>query len=158
MPLLSRFGAQPATVDDAGRHYREAARRALDHLEDGDAGDAGTPPPSAPPWPGWTTTRRLIGLLVAMLARREQWRAIAALDDPESAIGAALERNAGEEMRRRGADAGRRPGRRQWMPLARFAAANLGGAHASHCSPTGPRRCPPEVASCRAGARWPPSC
>ncbi|MDP2134523.1 MAG: UvrD-helicase domain-containing protein, partial [Sulfuritalea sp.] len=38
MPLLSRFGAQPATVEDAGRHYREAARRALDHLEDGAGG------------------------------------------------------------------------------------------------------------------------
>jgi hypothetical protein len=59
MPLLSRFGAQPATVDDASRHYREAARRALDHLEDeADAGDSATRPPSAPPWPGWTTTRR----------------------------------------------------------------------------------------------------
>ena len=39
MPLLSRFGAQPATVDDAGRHYRAAARRALEHLED-EAGSA----------------------------------------------------------------------------------------------------------------------
>ena len=32
MPFLSRFGAQPATIEDASRHYADAARRALDHV------------------------------------------------------------------------------------------------------------------------------
>jgi ATP-dependent helicase/nuclease subunit A len=70
MPLVSSFGAQPGVVEDASRHYREAARATLAMLEergeaaanvgrllahlDGDAGLAES-------------------LLAAMLARRDQW-------------------------------------------------------------------------------------
>ncbi len=70
MPLVSSFGAPPGVVEDAARHYRDAARatlamldeggeaaanvaRMLEHL-DGDAALAET-------------------LLAAMLARRDQW-------------------------------------------------------------------------------------
>jgi ATP-dependent exoDNAse (exonuclease V) beta subunit len=125
MPLLSRFGAQPATVEDAGRHYREAARRALDHLEDGAEGAEHAAAVAAAL--GWmdNDAERLIELLVAMLARREQWRAIAALDDPESAIGEALEEMLSEELAElaRTLDAA---WQMPWMPLARFAAVQLG--------------------------------
>ena len=126
MPLLSRFGAQPATVEDAGRHYREAAQRALDHLEDGTEGaEHAAAVAAALAWMD-NDAARLIELLVAMLAKREQWRAIVALDDPESAIGEALEAMLSEELAElaRTLDAARQA---PWMPLARFAAAQLGG-------------------------------
>src|ERR671914_1413209 len=32
MPVLSRFGAQPELIEDAGTHYREAAKRTLHEL------------------------------------------------------------------------------------------------------------------------------
>jgi ATP-dependent helicase/nuclease subunit A len=129
MPLLSRFGVQPATVEDAGRHYREAARRALDHLEDGDEAEGyASAVAAALAWMD-NDAERLIGLLVAMLARRDQWRPLlqsgAALDHPESAIAAALEEMLDEEL----ASAVQTLGpawQAPWMPLARFAAANLG--------------------------------
>ncbi len=70
MPYLSRFGAQPGVAEEARPHYETAARRTLEMLENGDAAadvvaealhfmdnDAG----------------RLERLLVAMLARRDQW-------------------------------------------------------------------------------------
>jgi ATP-dependent helicase/nuclease subunit A len=125
MPLLSRFGAQPATVEDAGRHYREAARRALDHLDDADA-DAGHVEAVATVL-AWmdNDAARLIDLLAAMLARREQWRPIADLDDPQSAIGAALDELLAEELAQVESllDA---DWQAPWMPLARFAAGQLG--------------------------------
>jgi ATP-dependent exoDNAse (exonuclease V) beta subunit len=131
MPLLSRFGAQPAAVDDAGRHYREAARRALDHLEDGAEGaEHAAAVAAALSWMD-NDAERLIGLLMAMLARREQWRAIAALDDPESAIATALEDMVVEELAgvAQTLDAFWQA---PWMPLARFAAAQLGAAGSPH--------------------------
>jgi len=126
MPLLSRFGAQPATVEDAGRHYREAARRALAHLEDGAEGAAQAEAVAAALTWMDNDAERLVTLLAAMLARREQWRAIAALDDPESAIGAAMVALVGEELQRLAEtlDAGWQA---PWMPLLRFAAGQLGG-------------------------------
>ncbi|MBI5107124.1 MAG: UvrD-helicase domain-containing protein [Rhodocyclales bacterium] len=131
LPLLSRFGAQPAAVDDAGRHYREAARRALDHLEDGAEGAEHAAAVAAAL--GWmdNDAERLIGLLVAMLARREQWRAIAALDDPESAIASALEEMLVEEL----VDVAQTltaSWQAPWMPLAGFAAAQLAAAGSPH--------------------------
>jgi ATP-dependent exoDNAse (exonuclease V) beta subunit len=137
MPLLSRFGAQPATVEDAGRHYREAARRALEHLEDEAEGAEGAEHAAAVAAAlAWmdNDAARLIELLVAMLARREQWRALlqssAALDDPESAIASALEDILGQQLAHAALTldaAWQAP----WMPLARFAAAQQGGADAA---------------------------
>ncbi len=70
MPVLSRLGAVPEIVEDAGQHYREAARRALAELE----GEG--------PW-GEAVVKLLRhldndvpkaeGLLAALLARRDQW-------------------------------------------------------------------------------------
>ena len=123
MPLLSRFGAQPAVADEAARHYEEAARRALDHLESG--GEHAEAVATALAHLD-NDAARLARLLAEMLARREQWRSIAALDDPEAAIGAALREMVGEELSLVAGvlDDG---WQRQWMPLARYAAANLGG-------------------------------
>jgi hypothetical protein len=69
---------------------------------------------------------RLIDLLAAMLARREQWRPIADLDDPQVGHWRGPGRDAG-----RGTGAGRirllgPAWQAPWMPLARFAAAQLG--------------------------------
>ncbi len=128
MPLLSRFGAQPAVADEAQRHYEEAARRALDHLEargDGEGGHAEAVATALAHLDN--DAARLARLLAAMLARREQWRAIAGLDHPESAIGEALRELVGEELARVASvlDAAWQA---SWMPLARFAAARLDGA------------------------------
>lgn len=80
MPLLSRFGAQPGIAEEAEEHYRDAARRTLAMVEDGTVqadivaaaldfvdNDSG----------------RLERLLVAMLARREQWLQHTARTDAE---------------------------------------------------------------------------
>jgi ATP-dependent exoDNAse (exonuclease V) beta subunit len=131
MPLLSRFGAQPAVADDAKRHYEEATRRALDHLEDqGDQGENGGREHADAVAIALAhldnDVARLARLLAEMLAKREQWREIYGLDHPESAIGEALREMVAEELARIAVvlDAG---WQRQWMPLARYAADNLGG-------------------------------
>jgi ATP-dependent exoDNAse (exonuclease V) beta subunit len=125
MPLLSRFGAQPAVAEEPSRHYEEAARRALDHLED--SGDdnreyAGAVAIALAHLDNDVT--RLARLLADMLARREQWHEISGLDHPESAIGEALHEMVGGELALI-ADVLNYGWQRQWMPLARFAAANL---------------------------------
>ncbi|TMH97785.1 MAG: hypothetical protein E6H43_17520, partial [Betaproteobacteria bacterium] len=64
MPVLSRFGAQPAIVEEAGEHYREAAsrtlidlspqvERVLAHLDN--------------------NVETATSLVAAMLAKRDQW-------------------------------------------------------------------------------------
>ena len=127
MPLLSRFGAQPAVADEAGRHYDEAARRALDQLEaSGAEGSEHADAVAVALAHLDNDIARLARLLAAMLARREQWREIAGLDDPELAISDALHELVAAELENatRQLDAA-------WqaplMPLARFSAANLGG-------------------------------
>jgi ATP-dependent exoDNAse (exonuclease V) beta subunit len=123
MPYLSRFGAQPALAEEAQRHYEEAARRALDHLEnEGGMADAVA---TALAYLD-NDSGRLTRLLAQMLARREQWREIAQLDHPESAIVESLAAMVGEQLAQVAAALG--PGfQTQAMPLARHAADNLGG-------------------------------
>jgi ATP-dependent helicase/nuclease subunit A len=127
MPLLSRFGAQPAVAEEPGRHYDEAARRALDHLE-GTGEDERNHADSVATALAYldNDVTRLTRLLAEMLARREQWREIAVLEHPESVIGEALQEMIGEELAliAEVLDDG---WQQQWMPLARFAAGNLGG-------------------------------
>ncbi len=128
MPLLSRFGAEPAVEKEAQRHYEEAARRALDHLEaTGDDGREHAEAVAVALAHLDNDVARLVRLLADMLARREQWRVIAELEDPESAIGEALQEMVGEELAVIAGvlDAG---WQRQWMPLAGFAADNLGAS------------------------------
>ncbi|KAF0164931.1 MAG: UvrD/REP helicase [Rhodocyclaceae bacterium] len=132
MPLLSRFGAQPAVAEEAKRHYDEAARRALDHLEGkGERVEDGREHAEAVATALAhldNDVTRLARLLAEMLARREQWREIGELDHPESAIGEALEEMVGEEMALI-AEVLDDEWQGQWMPLARFAADKLGGAN-----------------------------
>ena len=70
MPLLSRFGAQPAIADDPGRLYREAARNTLAELETGRHWS-----PAVEHLLGHLDNNLLLveGLLSVMLARRDQW-------------------------------------------------------------------------------------
>jgi ATP-dependent exoDNAse (exonuclease V) beta subunit len=132
MPLLSRFGAQPALADEAQRHYDEAARRALEHLEAGGEDEREHADAIATALAHLDNdVPRLARLLSEMLARREQWRGISGLADPELAISEALEELVGEELTRV-AEVLDESWQRCWMPLARFAAANLGGAAAGH--------------------------
>jgi ATP-dependent exoDNAse (exonuclease V) beta subunit len=127
MPLLSRFGAQPAVAEEPGRHYDEAARRALDHLEDQGEDERGHADAVATALEYLDNdVTRLARLLAEMLARREQWREIAVLEHPESAIGEALQEIVGEELALI-AEVLDVAWQQQWMPLARFAAGNLGG-------------------------------
>ncbi len=132
MPYLSRFGAQPAVAEDVQRHYEEAARRALDHLDsDGEMGDAVAIALAHLD----NDSGRLATLLAQMLARREQWRSLwqmhAACDDPElamgSVLGSALAALVSEDLAGIVDSLGFGVQERA-MPLARYAADNLGGS------------------------------
>lgn len=124
MPLLSRFGAQPGVAEDARRHYDEAARRALDHLEDNDAHAQNVAIAL-----GYldNDVTRLASLLADMLARREQWREIAQLEQPEAAIEDAVCALVNEELALI-ATTLNDAWQSRLMPLARFAAAQLDGS------------------------------
>jgi ATP-dependent helicase/nuclease subunit A len=127
MPVLSRFGAQPRTVENVRRHYEDAARRALAWLEEagGQADDVARALAHVD-----NDAVRLAGLLADMLARRDQWLRHA-LDKSQSwqHAEAALRELVVRDMRR---VADVLPGRVQelLMPIARFAAGNLPDDHA----------------------------
>ena len=125
MPLLSRFGSQPGIIDDARHAYAEAARRTLAHLED-DASDPHAEAVATVLDYLDNDAERLMRLLARMLARRDQWRPLAGLDDPQQAIEAVL-REIVEAMLHKTSDACNTAWQQQIMPLARFAADNLGG-------------------------------
>ncbi len=125
MPILSRFGAAPAVVEDAGPLYREAASRILEQLESREA-------------IGHAVARllrhldnqheRVQELIAAMLARRDQWlRHLAGSDDHRTRerLEAALARIVTE-----GLEAARaafpEPRRDEFLRLLRFAAGQLG--------------------------------
>lgn len=69
MPLMSRFGAQPAVSQDADVHYREAAQRTLAMLE----GEHGSGPVTEALRYFDNDASRLTVLLAEMLATRDQW-------------------------------------------------------------------------------------
>jgi ATP-dependent helicase/nuclease subunit A len=64
MPVTSRFGAQPAVVEDASGHYREAAMRTLAEL---------TPAAGKVLLHLDNNMDAAAGLVASMLARRDQW-------------------------------------------------------------------------------------
>ncbi|HSJ47936.1 MAG TPA: UvrD-helicase domain-containing protein, partial [Gammaproteobacteria bacterium] len=125
MPLLSRFGAVPQTVEDARPLYIEAVRRTIAELETGE---------------DWSTAvahlvrhldnrlEYVQSLIATMLARREQWlRHVADRSHPSIArenLEATLARVVEEALAELRA---RLPGawRDSLLPLARYAAANL---------------------------------
>jgi ATP-dependent exoDNAse (exonuclease V) beta subunit len=69
MPLLSRFGTQPAVRDDASSYYQEATTRALEYLDDAEYGNIVQ---SALRYFD-NDTYKLTQLLAEMLAKRDQW-------------------------------------------------------------------------------------
>jgi len=121
MPLLSRFGTQPAVAEDARRHYEEAARRALEHLENADENADGI---AAALTHLDNDVTRLARLLADMLARREQWRAVGGLDHPEAALFETACALVQEELEQVALMLDAR-WQQPLLPLARFAAANL---------------------------------
>lgn len=127
MPLLSKFGGQPAVSDDADAHYNEAARRAIAHILDETSPD------------GVVTqalsyldnnSEKLAKLLAKMLAMRDQWLPLAIqLHQFDSAQMLA---NSARALRHLMAvdlqaalDAVPENVQAALMPLARFAASNL---------------------------------
>ena len=64
MPVLSGFGAQPAIVEDAREHYREAASRVLNDL---------SPEVARLLAHVDNNIQTATGLIAAMLAKRDQW-------------------------------------------------------------------------------------
>jgi len=127
MPVLSRFGAQPRTVEDARRHYEDAARRALAWLEE-EGGHAEAVARALAHVDNDAV--RLAGLLADMLARRDQWlRHALGRSQSWQHAEAALRELVVRDLRR---VADVLPGRTQelLMPIARFAAGNLPDDHA----------------------------
>lgn len=70
MPLLSRFGGQPAVSDDADRHYLEAARLTLADIVDESQTDDTV---SLALTYMDNDAEKLTALLANMLAKRDQW-------------------------------------------------------------------------------------
>jgi ATP-dependent exoDNAse (exonuclease V) beta subunit len=70
MPLLSRFGAQPETIEDAGPRYREAARATLLMVEEEGAAAADV---ACLLVHLDNDMARAEALIAEMLARRDQW-------------------------------------------------------------------------------------
>jgi ATP-dependent exoDNAse (exonuclease V) beta subunit len=130
MPLLSRFGTQPAVTEDAWAYYREAAGQALQAMDDTELGA-----------PVRLVLRymdndqaRLEGLLMAMLAKREQW-----LHLSQTGSAHTIDRSDGARLALLNLIESELqqvyqvlPGRTQQalMPIARYAASNLPAEHA----------------------------
>ncbi|MDP2751814.1 MAG: UvrD-helicase domain-containing protein [Rhodocyclaceae bacterium] len=125
MPVLSRFGGVPRLAEDARGHYEKAARRALAWLdEEGPFSDAVARALThldndAP---------RLVNLLVAMLARRDQWLRHALRNTADADTEAGLMALVTQDLERVLAVFPTRV-QEAVMPLARFAANNLSDDH-----------------------------
>ncbi len=125
MPVLSRFGAEPRLADDAGRHYEEAARRALAWLEE--EGDHARAVERALKHLD-NDAMRLAELLAAMLARRDQWLRHTLQSQPwrdaERALSALVRADLDRAGRMFPSDV-----QEALMPIARYAAGNLPDEH-----------------------------
>lgn len=124
MPLLSRFGTQPAVTEDAWAYYREAAAQALQAMDDPVLGK-----------PVRRVLRyldndqaRLEKLLMVMLSKREQWLHLSQVNDrthTQEALITLVESELQEIL-------AVLPTRTQQalMPIARYAASQLPAEHA----------------------------
>ena len=122
MPLLSRFGAQPAVASEPARYYERAARNTLDQLEDGTPASAIIEQALAY---FDNDAGRLQKMLVSMLARRDQWAGLAFGHQNAVALAAAVSRTLSALVTNHlAAVVARFPAARQerWMPAARYAA------------------------------------
>jgi ATP-dependent helicase/nuclease subunit A len=124
MPLLSRFGTQPAVTEDAWAYYREAAGLALQTMDEDSLGE-----------PVRRVLRymdndqaRLESLLMSMLAKREQWLHLSQGKDHNQAQHALIYLIETELQ----AALTALPARLQQslMPIARYAASQLPPEHA----------------------------
>ena len=97
MPMLSRFGAQPESIDDAGALYLEAARNTLALLESGGAAaaDAARLLAHLDNDPGVAET-----LIANMLRYRDQWLRNLHKAHEREALEAALKRARGDALLR----------------------------------------------------------
>ncbi len=127
MPLLSKFGGQPAVSDDADAHYNEAARRAIAHIVDETSpDDVVTVALSYLD----NNSEKLAALLAKMLAMRDQWLPLAVqLHQFDSAQMLANNARALRHLMaadlQAALDAVPANVQAALMPLARFAASNL---------------------------------
>ena len=131
MPLLSRFGSQPKAAEEAQLHYQEAARRTLALLDDEPHGEVVAQVLAH----FGNNSQYLRELLVAMLARREQWlpQCLQALQHAHELPAQFAQAVAALQAAALQAAHGVLDDARQrtLMPLLRFAAANLeSDAHA----------------------------
>src|SRR5690349_3865707 len=83
MPVTSKFGAQPAVVEDATEHYREAAMRTLEEL---------TPAAGRVLLHLDNNMDAAADLIASMLARRDQWLRKTGLAPSRNDLEAALRR------------------------------------------------------------------
>jgi ATP-dependent helicase/nuclease subunit A len=124
MPLMSRFGAQPAVIEDAGAHYTDAASRALASLES----ESGDGPVRAALQYFDNDAPRLTKQLALMLARRDQWLPHAGQHSVADEAAAGL-----HQLIQHDIDAAAKvlhdDIQRQLMPVARYAAGNLPCEH-----------------------------
>ena len=126
MPVLSRFGAQPRTVEDARRHYDDAARCALAWLEEeGEHAEAVARALAHVD----NDAARLAGLLADMLARRDQWLRHAFESQPSRYVERGLRTLIARDLQRVAAALLARS-QEALMPVARFAAGNVADDHA----------------------------
>jgi ATP-dependent exoDNAse (exonuclease V) beta subunit len=123
MPLLSRFGTQPAVTEDAWAYYREAAGLALQAMDEDTLGE---PVRRVLRYMDNDQTR-LEALLMSMLAKREQWLHLSQANDREQAQDALIYLIESELQSALTA----LPARLQQslMPIARYAASQLSPEH-----------------------------
>lgn len=124
MPLMSRLGAQPAVVENAEAHYHEAAQRVLAMLEDEGGEDAVRESLLCFD----NDAGRLASLLADMLRKRDQWLHHAGHTAQQSDAKTAL-RHLIEHDIRHAAEILDEHLQRRLMPVARYAAGNLGDYH-----------------------------
>lgn len=127
MPLLSKFGGQPAVSDDTEPHYLEAARRAIAHIaHETHSDDTVT---TALRYMD-NNSEKLMALLAKMLSMRDQWLPLAgqlhALDVEEVSLNTEIVlRHLIAENLQAALNVLQPSLQNLLMPLARYAASNL---------------------------------
>lgn len=120
MPLLSRFGSQPAVRDDASVYYQEAANRTLALLEDETHGKTVQKALSYFD----NHQMKLSELLADMLAKRDQWQENVVNHNDASLAESALYQLVMGDMQACSAFINQAI-QQELMPIARYAASNL---------------------------------
>jgi len=127
MPVLSEFGGQASLLDDASELYARAVAELFRRVDDGDGAAADMKALMLHFDNNW---ERLQSLLVAMLARRDQWRQYVGVhrapEESEAYLVATVQdlvRGELETLRERLG-----PYREELLDLMQYAAANLGRA------------------------------